>query len=206
MKSSNRLTQLLLTILSFTMIGCSGGGLSCPFNIPSCCYDALFGCGTFDLPSGCSCSDYGFLSRASARKEIVAQQNDPVLKRHLRSLSVNQKATNLSGAWSGVFNKQSSTCAGIVKQVNGVVSVKDINNKVSITVPGFGTVSGRKISNRSNVSGSYRVPFTSCKASVAVRMQQVGSGIVTASSSMTYSCGAAVQCQAVFSGTLQRNS
>ena len=165
----NRIFFFLFFLLTLGAIGCTGGGGGgfCPFNIPSCCYDTLFGCGTFDLPAGCSCSDYGYMARVNTKNLFPS-------KPATRSLRVKG---DMTGTWSGILNQKSKSCLMFtLKQVNGVASIRDQKRSVFVTIPGYGRLTGRKNGKVTSAMGSYNGKLL-CSSSIAVSITSLKDGV-----------------------------
>jgi hypothetical protein len=189
------LQSLLVLTISLLSLGCAGGGGFCPINIPSCCYDTLFGCGTFDLPAGCSCSDYGYMSRVDAQKAFGSSNK--------RSFTSNR---GLSGTWSGIIQKENDSCGSFLKKVNGVVRIHQTPRKTSVYVPGFGSLKGARQSRGFRASGTYRPFMSSCKANVAVKFTTQKRGIAATQTTVSLACPGVNRCSATYTGTVQKNS
>jgi hypothetical protein len=189
------LQSLLIVAFSLFSLGCSGGGGFCPNNIPSCCYDTLFGCGTFDLPAGCSCSDYGYMSRVDVEKAFGSSK-----QRNVRSSS------GLTGTWSGILKKNTDSCGSLLKQINGVVRIHQTPRKTSVYVPGFGSLKGSRRARGFRASGSYRPFLSSCKANVTVNFISQKRGIASTQSTVAIACPGTYSCSATYKGTVQKNS
>jgi hypothetical protein len=190
---AQKIVFLFAICLSF--FGCAGGGGFCPVNIPSCCYDTLFGCGTFDLPSGCSCSDYGYMSRVDSNKFLS--------KNHQKKST---PSNGLSGRWTGILKQKSSTCSSFLKQINGVIQINDSTKRISVKVPGYGTLKGTKRPKGFKASGSYRPMLSFCNAKIGVNFSSIKNGVASTDTSINLSCLGMKSCTANYKGTLQRNS
>ena len=191
--ASSRLTKLLaFSGLLLFLAGCNNG-LDCPIDPPSCCYDALFGCELFDLPMGCSCSQYGFVT-ANAKQSLTSAAS-----------TASQKSPGLSGSWSGVLSQNSSSCPGFLPKVSGLVKVRTQKNSVKITVPGYGTLKGKaRTRNRLTASGKYTEPLSSCKAEVTVSIASARAGLGRVGSKVKLDCGRALQCSSQYVGMMQK--
>lgn len=174
----------LFYITCLVFAGC-GGGLNCPLDPPSCCYNNLFGCGTFDLPFGCECSDYGLSvpeAEAAKNNRIMSSNND----------------------WSGVFNKTSATCPFFRDQISGTLRIQESKNGAKVMVPGYGTLNGRgNVKTGSTLSGTYTVPTSGCKAKVSGLYKRRQSNSSKMSLKIDYVCGLS-KCTASYQGNLVR--
>jgi hypothetical protein len=190
--------RFLTAAVLFVLCGCAGGGglgggFNCPFNVPSCCYDSLFGCGTFDLPEGCSCSQYGFYSKENIS---ALQYFSPAPK---------TASKNLSGTWRGNLKKQSSTCRALPAKVDGIVRIYDNPTSVSVAVPGYGTLRGGKSNTRGfKANGKYSSYFLACRADVSTVFTKSSFSRGTLQANVEYVCGGRVSCTAQYKGTITK--
>jgi hypothetical protein len=173
-----------LIVALLASVGCSGG-LNCPFQRPQCCDNALFGCGTFDLPQGCSCDDY--LSRALRDKGLFSA---PL---------VNARAlTSANGTWRLSLSQTQSSCPGMLRIVSGNVDIRERRGRVSVKTPGYGTLRGRTSRGILRASGVYKPFVAGCSASVSSTMTvRTGQGPVR--TSIDVNCGQ-LQCSMVYEG------
>lgn len=194
-----RLLKSCLLLLIITVISGCGNGFDCPSNVPSCCYDSLFGCEIFDLPPTCSCSDYGiFRTKTSSVPQYQSRQN-----RAVQTLNT-QRAGSLTGDWSGILDRKKSSCGSFLKQVNGVIQIRDKKNILSIKVLHYGALHGRKQKNGFYATGTYKPPLLSCSARVSVYFQRRTSGIGKVQANINYSCGTTYSCTSSYSGAVQK--
>lgn len=144
----NRGVHRFLLICLVLLVGCDGG-VDCPLDPPACCYNSLFGCGTFDLPQGCSCSRYG-LSRSLPRRASLSRT----------------KVVSLGGVWRGTLTKASSSCRNVLSQVRGSYRVTERSGRVVVTIPGMGTLSGRRTPGGFVATGRYQPIFLLCPMTI----------------------------------------
>ena len=137
-----------IALIVFCLGGCDNG-INCPLDPPSCCYDSLFGCGTFDLPQGCSCSQYGLFR--SFRNQTYG-----------RAIT----AKSVAGLWQGRLERTFSTCQGAPAVVSGSLNVKERRGKVTVSVPYYGSLRGSRTRSGFSVSGAYAPLFSLCDISV----------------------------------------
>ena len=178
--------SIFLLILFF--VGCADG-IDCPFDTPSCCYNVLFGCGPFDLPSGCSCSRYG-LSYHGASSAFFSP----------RAATTH----SFSGIWSGTLLQESSECSSFLREISGILSVRELRNRIIVTVPGYGRMRGLKNSRGFGVSGQYFMPFSRCKSSIQATFMELESGVGSLQVRLGTGCNAQPRCSASYQGTIQR--
>lgn len=185
------LGTLVSAVLALVLSGCSGG-FNCPFEKPSCCDNALFGCGTFDLPSGCSCSDYF----SSAVNKIDS-----------RTLKVARATVRarFSGAWRVALSRGQATCPATPASLQGSVGISQTGNRISLRVPGYGTVRGVARGNGFEADSNYSSLPLSCSAKLHVSVGLVSPNSASVAVQTTVTCPKAVQgCSASYSGKGQR--
>lgn len=171
----------------------SSNGFSCPFFTPSCCYDSLFGCGFFDLPSGCTCSRYGFFA-----KETISG---------MQFVKAAQKTSPKSygGTWSGTLRKGSSNCSAVPSRLNGYVRISDSNSGVKVTIPGYTTLKGKaKKRNGFTASSKYSSSRFACKANLSTNFSSSSTSRGVLQASMKYMCGSRVACTSNYRGTITK--
>ncbi len=174
-------------IIALCATGC-GGGIDCPIDTPDCCYNVLFGCGFFDLPSGCSCDHYG-LSYQGAAAAFTKPRAVP--------------SRGMNGNWSGALQKSQSSSPSFLNRVSGMVAVKEQGNRVTVTVPGYGKLRGLKSSKGYTVSGQYGSFLSTCKSTVRASFIKSRAGSGTLQIGVNYNCGRS-SCSAQYRGTIQQ--
>ena len=112
---------LLACLTTVILTGCEGG--NCPFQRPACCDNALFGCGPFDLPTGCSCGDY--FSR-SFQGEIKPSHQNLFTSADL----------SMDGTWRVSLTKTAGGCSYLQNSTKGTLLVRERSKKVSIKLRG----------------------------------------------------------------------
>lgn len=193
MKLASRLFQAFSSLALLVLVqGCSQGGL-CPLDTPDCCENYLFGCGTFDLPFGCTCEQYGVFSATKTPKVPSAA-----------SSKKSKPTRSLSGTWRGGLTRNKSTCLGAPANLNGVLFATERNGKLTIVVPGYGTLRGSGNAARGyKLRGAY-VPFlSSCKADIQATFLSPRAGSARINAKLTYSCGSR-SCSAEYQGNLKK--
>ena len=147
----------LSAIFLVGMAGC--GGLSCPFQRPSCCDNVLFGCGTFDLPDGCSCSDY-FLSSSSAVSKMLTREVAPMS----RARRVSRSTT---GVWRLTARKaDSAACPYLPRTIQRKVVVRESRGRAEMKVPGLLSLSGSRSGDTIALGGERSLRQYGCEAKV----------------------------------------
>jgi hypothetical protein len=184
----------LCLLLIFTLTGCNSNGLNCPIDPPDCCENVLFGCGTFDIPDGCSCSDYPFLS---SKLHSLKEQK----------VRVASSAT-LAGMWRVALTKSSSSCSLAPQTAISTVRVRDAKGRFSIVVPGYGTLSGKSRKGSGEASGTYRIFGPKCTARVSARLATTGAKLnLEGTSVMTVNVNCPIQklqCTAKYAGRVTK--
>jgi hypothetical protein len=151
-----------LVVLSGLLWGCSGG-FNCPFDKPACCDNAVFGCGVFDLPDGCSCNDYALRSfsgatLAGARPQSVLMSVDPTAR---------ARALSASGTWRSVGHKiVPASCPLFPTRVTRTLLIRQTGARVRVKLMGYGTLRGTRVRNSVRAQGAHKVPALGCVAFV----------------------------------------
>ena len=167
----------------------------CPVDTPDCCYNVLTGCQLFDLPQGCSCSQYGFGLAATGKAAHISQ--------YLSRTSTSK--VGFSGSWSGTLRRSSSSCAGSLAKLSGVAIIKDRNGRISANIANYGIVKGKKTRQGFSASGTYSTLFSGCSALVNISFKSTGTNTADTNTSVIYSCPfAAASCQMRYHGSLRR--
>ena len=182
----------LIILISVLLSGC-GGGLNCPADPPACCYNQLFGCGTFDLPFGCECSAYGLGSAtlASSTKQPKILAATP--------------AYSVSGRWGGKLLEESSSCAGTLPFVSGVAQVRERSGKVRVSISGYGTLRGSMRGRRGfSATGIYELALTGCEAHIALNLKASGVATGDVVANMELYCGSVPICEAQYRGAVKK--
>lgn len=172
-------------LLMLTVAGC-GGGL-CPIDVPDCCRNVVFGCGPFELPFGCSCSDYGYPFTTQSKRVVLPAAVAP------------------ETVWNGTLKQRNSSCPGLPDVLKGNLQIFTSSRGVQITVPGYGKLYGQRRSNRYVASGSYS-PFTACIGKTRVKMAASKERKAHTSVAMSYHCNGRRVCSAQYDGELQSGS
>ena len=186
-----RFSKIKALILSLLLLGGCDSGIDCPLDPPDCCYDVLFGCQLFDMPMGCSCSQYGlgFATSAKTAPRKKALTTTP--------------ANRLSGNWSGNLKQSSSSCRGVPKSISGRMHITQRKNKVSIEVPQYGKLRGKVAGRRGfAVVRRYALPIPLCNAFIEADMRSNKPGVGAASAQVNVYCGSEKLCSASYNGAL----
>ena len=179
---------LLVTIM---MMSCNGGG-SCPFERPSCCDNALFGCGPFDLPQGCSCGDY--FSRSFSGSA-------------LRAHSKSRQRVELSsdGTWRVALERTSGGCSYLDDKVNQTLLIRERNGKVAVSILGITTLRGNRKNREAKVRGQFRTFLPRCVAEMRGDLSMVSASSLNVSSFVSVTCKEKeLSCTASYAGRAKR--
>ena len=168
------------------LVGCDSGGLDCPLDPPSCCYNTLFGCGTFDLPDGCSCSQYSFLS--ARRNKLLSTTVSP----------------GVSGLWNVNLKRTSSMCPLLQRNFRTLVRTHERKGLVSVAVPGYGKLRGRMQGKGYTASDRSTFPLTRCSAEISTKFKSTGTGVGKATAQIKYSCPTGYKCSAQYEGSMRK--
>jgi hypothetical protein len=159
---NRQIRPLLLATLASLITGCAGG-FDCPFDRPSCCDNVLFGCGPFDLPNGCSCSDY-FLKSFSGFK-LANQTPRQTL------ISAQGVLADTSGTWRTTGTKTNSkACPLLPASATSTLLIREENKKVSIKLLGYSTLRGNRVGDVVRVQGAYKMPPLGCEAFIKTEL------------------------------------
>ena len=180
MHTSHRHRCALVGLLMRTVLFATGcdGGFNCPLDRPACCDNVLFGCGTFDLPDGCTCAN--FLYSPITRGYSAARAST---------------TSTLSGTYRVELNRSSSSCAGLLPRVTGSVGVRENKGAVTVTIPGYGVLKGKVVNRIIRAAGSYRALFFNCTVGVRTAFSATRPK-GTATADLTISCGSKEPCTA----------
>jgi hypothetical protein len=171
-----------LVILLLFLSGC-GGGLNCPIDPPNCCYNALFGCGPFDLQFGCECADYGL-----SVPEISYSR-------------VNEAAA----IWFAKLTQEKSSCLAAPKKISGNLKITESKRSVRIEVPGYGVLHGKGSAKLGyKLSGQYKIPLSTCSAKITGAYKKNSSNRAMLNTVVSYTCLFAPTCQTSYRGMLDR--
>jgi hypothetical protein len=182
------LRLIVLAIVVSFLTSC-GGGLNCPFNRPSCCDNALFGCGPFDLPEGCSCGDF---FGGSLRSRFTVKQGR----------FVPMSVESAGGKWRVSMQRRSSTCAGLRSSLVSNVKISQTSNRIVLQAPGVATLRGTRSGNTVTASGQYTpMLILGCNAQITSEMKLTSATTADVTGSVNMNCRrAANSCNARFSG------
>ncbi len=181
--------------LGAAVLLCAGceGGIDCPIDPPACCENVVFGCGLFDLPQGCSCSQYGLAYTKLPPAPLTA------------AVAPRSVSPGLSGNWSGILQRGATTCSTLPAALRGSVRVAERKGIVNVTIAGYGQLRGKTTTAGYSVTGRYSVPFSSCSAKLATKFTTLRRGTGKAQVQIDYSCSKSkYACSAQYRGTLQK--
>ncbi len=195
---SNMLGKLrrffVTALLAVAAVGCNNG-FNCPIDPPSCCFNLVFGCGLFDLPTGCSCSD--FFSVPVAPATLVNSKS--LLATEMVKVS---KSPGISGRWNGDLGRVKNSCSVSLAQVSGNIVVKKEGTRATIEVPNYGVLKGQTKGALTTARGSYRQG--GCQADVGASVRNLRAGKARSVVSAKISCKDGLSCSAQFRGELKK--
>lgn len=144
--------QLKFLAILLCLTSCNGGA-SCPFERPNCCDNALFGCGPFDIPEGCSCGDYFSKSFYGGTLPVTP------------SIRMSSEST-MEGTWRVGLTKKTSGCSYLQKSTNQTIIIRERNKKVSMKVLGMTILRGDRVNRAAKMRGQYRLIAPRCTANL----------------------------------------
>jgi hypothetical protein len=191
LKYSTLLCCLSVLLIATFTVGCEGG--NCPFNRPACCDNALFGCGPFDLPEGCSCNDY--LQRSFSGKSIKLNSQSP------RSQAILQNST-----WRVQLRKEDDNCPYLGRSIQRTVTIRRQGRRAEINLFGYSKLRGIVSNKEIRVRGVHRLNFPRCDVSLTALISEMSSTKGTATGRVAIRCQQqpALSCSTNFSGVAQR--
>jgi hypothetical protein len=181
---------VLVCVSTVALVGCEGG--NCPFQRPACCDDNLFGCGPFDLPTGCSCSDY--------------------FSRSFQGVTKSKQATlftradlSMDGTWRVALTKTSGGCSYLQDSPKATLLVRERSRQVSVKLRGVTTLKGGRYGKRINARGQYKTLFPRCAAALTSKFSLVDSMNASIDGTVVVSCqNTALSCHASYAGKATR--
>lgn len=184
-------SSLLLSLVAILFVGCDGGA-NCPWERPSCCDNALFGCGPFDLPQGCSCGDYFSRSFRGAPLQKGLSQAP-------------MTPNSMEGTWRVSLQKNGSGCSYLSKSTTATVLVRERKQQVSLKMLGFVTLRGNRSGKNVKPRGQFKLPLQRCSADISsdINLSSATSGAVNGT--IRVACqNQALSCATSYSGQLKK--
>lgn len=182
---------LLFSFVAILFVGCDGG-VNCPWDRPSCCDNALFGCGPFDLPQGCSCGDY--FSRSF--------QGVPLAKRASRAPMT---ANSMEGTWRASLQKNGGGCGYLSRNTTATVLVRERQRQVSLKMLGFVTLRGNRFGKNVKPKGQVKLPLRRCTADIATDISLTSAASGTVAGTIRVACqNQTLSCVTSYSGHLKK--
>ena len=183
---------IISALMLISVASCSGQGSGNIFDDPpDCYYDSLFGCGTFDIPG--DSSYYGYDSFARSARIASVQ-------------SANTKG-NFSGNWNGSLSRKSSSCKFATPlKVHGKISIKQLNDRVTIKLP-VSSLSSSPLRGQANSKGlnASSVGFASfCSYRAITNLVSNDTRRGNLNLSLRISCPFTRSCDLQYSGSIQR--
>lgn len=191
----HKLRKIVTSALLVMAVNGCDNGFNCPMDPPSCCFNLVFGCGLFDLPSGCSCSDFFSVPVAPAKlaseKSMVSMENTNI-----------SKSPGISGRWDGDLGRVKNSCSATLLQISGKISVKKEGNSATIEVPNYGVLKGQAKGALTTARGSYGQ--SGCRADVGASIRNQRAGRAQSIVNAKISCSSGLSCRAQFRGDLRK--
>lgn len=186
--------HLLIALIATSVIGCDNG-FNCPMDPPSCCFNLVFGCGLFDLPAGCSCSDFSSVLVAPAK--LVSSKKLQTIGNTKLS-----KAPGITGNWDGDLGRVENSCSASLSQISGKITVTKASDKATIDVPSYGALRGLNRGALTTARGIYRQ--SGCQANVGASIRNLRAGRALAIVNTQLSCKSGLSCSAQFKGLIRK--
>lgn len=181
----------LAAILFLLLVGCDGGG-SCPFQRPSCCDNALFGCGPFDLPQGCSCSDYFSRAWSGVPKTFSIMTKE------------GSKST-LEGTWRVSLRKSSEGCDYLSEATTQNIQIRERRGKVTARIMGVANMRGDRADRRARLRGKIKTLVPRCQSELIADLSMTSGTTVTIVGSISVDCGdKKLTCSTSYAGSGKR--
>jgi hypothetical protein len=183
------LVYLLTIFNALALSGCAG--VSCPFTRPSCCDNALFGCGPFDLPQGCSCSDY--LSRSFSGAPI-SRATKQISSRGIQD-----------STWRLSLVRQSGDCTYLRNSLQTTLLIRSQGKQLQVKALGYPRLRGTRSSRSMKMRGKRQIAFPACTVQLDASILLTTPSQGTAQGSVEISCSASsLSCSATYSGLARR--
>lgn len=177
--------------LLLAAMGC-GGGFSCPFTRPSCCDNAIFGCGPFDLPQGCSCNEYALRTFSGELKSSASKA------------SQSPRAPR-DETWRVALQKTSGNCSYLSNSVTSTVLIRTAGTRVQIRPIGYPTLRGTRSGRSTRVRGTQSVGMLRCQATLSGVISHISSPRGATSASIDMACqNSTLSCRATFTGSARK--
>lgn len=185
-----RYVWLLTLCFALGVSGC--GGVNCPFTRPACCENALFGCGPFDLPQGCSCSDYFSRSFSGVPKSQF-------------TAAIPSSRQIFDSTWRVSLEKRSGDCSYLSNSFQTTLLVRSQGRRLLVRAPGYSRLRGSRTSRSMKVSGKRQISFPRCAIKLDASISLTSSSQGTAQGAIEITCiTPALSCSATFSGVARK--
>ncbi len=190
-------SPLILGVVASLFTGCAGG-FDCPFERPACCENVLFGCGPFDLPNGCSCSDY--FMKSFSGFTLPNQLSRQTL------ISAKGGLADVTGTWRSTGTKTNSTaCPTLPRSATSTLLIREENKKVSVKLLGYSTLRGNRVGEVVRVQGAYKVPFLGCEAFIKSEIKPTSAANSPVTTTVDWRCKVASRsCSVTYTGNAKR--
>ena len=183
--------SLVSALFAVFFAGCNDG-VNCPWDRPSCCDNALFGCGPFDIPQGCSCGDY--------------------FSRSFQGFPLEQKATgristpnSVEGTWRATLQKNGKGCSYLSQSITTTLLIRETKQQVNVKALGLVTLRGNRAGKSVKPKGQMKVPFPRCIAEVSSDMNFASATTGMVSGNIKVTCQKqSLSCSASYAGLLRK--
>jgi hypothetical protein len=183
--------SVLWAVAFVVIVGCDSGA-SCPFDRPTCCDNALFGCGPFDIPQGCSCEDY--FSRAFSGAPLQKK----IMSGKIREVST-------GGTWRISLKRTGAACAYLSEKITRTVLIRERRGNVTAKIVGFANLRGDRVGRNAKLRGQLKVPVSRCVANMVADFRLVSAPQALVTGTVTVQCkDARLTCDAAYSGIAKR--
>lgn len=187
-----RIHLALLAVLWGLLSSSGCNGVNCPFTRPSCCDNALFGCGPFDLPQGCSCSDYFSRSFSGAPLSLKSTARPP------------SRAAKDS-TWRISIEKQTGDCSYISDTIRTTLLMRTQGRQLLVRPLGYPRLRGTRSGRTINVTGQYRLGMAGCTIKLNSKMTLSNPSQGSIVGHFDVQCPASMlSCSAQFTGEARR--
>lgn len=188
---------LFFGVVASLLTGCAGG-FDCPFERPSCCDNALFGCGPFDLPNGCSCGDYFFKSFTGV--------NLPNKWPRQTLVTAKGGLADVTGTWRAIGTRNNTAaCPLLPKSATSTLLIREENKKVSVKLLGYSTLRGNRVGEVVRVQGAYKMPLLGCEAFIKTEINPTSASNSPVTTSVDWRCKVASRsCSVTYTGYAKR--
>jgi hypothetical protein len=177
--------------LFFAIVLSACAGVSCPLTRPACCDNALFGCGPFDLPQGCSCGDYFSRSFSGAPKSVATKQASS------RGIQ--------DSTWRISLERKSGDCSYLRNSIQTTLLIRSVGRQIQAKALGYPRLRGTRTSRSMKMRGKRQTGFAACTVQLDASIILTNPSEGTAQGSIEISCPASdLSCSATYYGMARK--